>query len=531
MVTSWILNSISKKIVESFLYTSTTRELWVELETRFGQSNGPMVYQLKREMASLSQGLMSVSTYFSKLKRLWDELSCITPTPQCTCGSSKVMTELRMEDQLMQFLMGLNETYDHVRNQNMAMQAFKKFGAQKTFQKRKNPADKRDQVCKERGKSEHLKEVCFEIYGYPEWAKLQRYFRGVEPQTPALINEDYDEFSDGTKHSVKTTGDIILSNHVILKNVLLVPDLKFNLLSIFKKNQIDKVMTSCRELGLSASTVTPEIWHRRLGHASSNADGTMERHKARLVAKGYNQIAGIDYMDNFSPVAKVVTVRIFLVVAASLQWHIHQLDINNVFLHGSLDEEIYMQAPEGYPLPEGMCASLRSHFMASSKPQGNGIKSSQQNLKPSVLFSPNMIIASSLRAPHTEDYFSLQMDPYHTCSDDGWVDDILPHSSDDGSSYDLMDLGSSIGNEASWRAFVQSYYALDSDSESVTNADSKLYRKPSTEFKIPPPNIVQPPSGPPSSTASNNPVERMTTIHPALSNGSSTYAAIGYFFS
>ncbi|KAL2238428.1 UNVERIFIED_CONTAM: hypothetical protein Sindi_1034500 [Sesamum indicum] len=47
MVTSWILNSISRDAVESFLYTNTARELWMELESRFGQSNGPMIYQLK----------------------------------------------------------------------------------------------------------------------------------------------------------------------------------------------------------------------------------------------------------------------------------------------------------------------------------------------------------------------------------------------------------------------------------------------------------------------------------------------------
>ncbi|KAH0692228.1 hypothetical protein KY285_019325 [Solanum tuberosum] len=125
MVTSWILNSLSPDLRDSLQYVNNAHELWAELKERYDQTNGCKLYQLQKEINDLVQGPLDITGYYTRMKKLWEEMSTIDVNSQCTCvctcGGKTKLHKAEQDRRLIHFLMGLNEMYTSIRGNILMM--------------------------------------------------------------------------------------------------------------------------------------------------------------------------------------------------------------------------------------------------------------------------------------------------------------------------------------------------------------------------------------------------------------------------
>ncbi|GMI63777.1 hypothetical protein HRI_000047000 [Hibiscus trionum] len=192
LVNSWLLNSVSKDIAASLIFHSCAVDIWKDLEDRFQQNNAPRVFHLKKKLHELVQGSLTVTAYYTQLKIVWDELSSLKSVctcSTCTCEGVRKMIDEQQRELTMQFLMGLNESFAHVRGQILLLDPLpsitKVFSlvaqeesqrsirlsnpiAEATFAvKTYNGTKKGRPQCNHCGLLGHIKDKCYRLHGFP----------------------------------------------------------------------------------------------------------------------------------------------------------------------------------------------------------------------------------------------------------------------------------------------------------------------------------------------------------------------------
>ncbi|XP_055824445.1 uncharacterized protein LOC129892967 [Solanum dulcamara] len=188
IVLSWIMNTVSERLLSGIMYASNAHLVWEDLKESFDKVNRVRIFQVHTTIANVKQRISPVSVYFSRLKELWSESDLIAPSPNCGCPKSRDYIEYLQEQRLMQFLSGLNESYDQAKRQilmksnapsvNQAYALIVQDESQQVNVKKSNPiamqAKRNDNYkgsnsiyCENCHMRNHTKKEYYKLVGYP----------------------------------------------------------------------------------------------------------------------------------------------------------------------------------------------------------------------------------------------------------------------------------------------------------------------------------------------------------------------------
>ncbi|KAM5558250.1 hypothetical protein ABKV19_020127 [Rosa sericea] len=121
LVKTWLLGSMSKEISGSVIHCKDARSMWLELQERFSHINTVQLFHIENAIHDCEQGGTSVTSFFTKLKTLWDEKDALCEIPPCSCETAKEIKDYLETQKTMKFLMGLNDNYATIRSNIVGM--------------------------------------------------------------------------------------------------------------------------------------------------------------------------------------------------------------------------------------------------------------------------------------------------------------------------------------------------------------------------------------------------------------------------
>ncbi|XP_068312390.1 uncharacterized protein [Pyrus communis] len=170
LVQTWLLGSMSKDIASSVINCKNARQIWMELQERFSHVNVVQLFNIENEIHDCVQRGMSVGSYFTKLKGLWDARDALCTFPICTCGSVKELAAYLDTQKTMKFLMGLNDSYASVRSNTLLQDPFPtvnkayslvlRHEKQSENANRESEGEKDELKCTKCNKTNHTAKTC-----------------------------------------------------------------------------------------------------------------------------------------------------------------------------------------------------------------------------------------------------------------------------------------------------------------------------------------------------------------------------------